>query len=215
MNLEQLLGDDLYAQVKAKIDEVNKDKENLEKIRFVDLSEGNYVSKEKYQRLEGEKQTLQEQFDTQSQTIKSLKKDYKDNEELQNQISKLNEDLKASQKKGIDLQRTYTLKDAISKEGCVDPDYLIYKEGGLDKFTFDAEGNPVGIAEIAGRYKEDRNMAHLFKQEPTGYNPHSGNGTPAVNPFAKESFNLTAQTKLFKENPEHARELAAEAGIKL
>ena len=148
MNLEQLLGDDLYAQVKAKIDEVNKDKENLEKIRFVDLSEGNYVSKEKYQRLEGEKQTPQEQFDTRSQTIKSLKKDYKDNEGLQNQISKLNEDLKASQKKVIDLQRTYTLKDAISKEGCVDPDYLIYKEGGLDKFTFDAEGNPVGIAEI-------------------------------------------------------------------
>jgi len=33
------------------------------------------------------------------------------------------------------------------------------------------------------------------------------------NPFAKETFNLTKQGELFKENPAQARELAAQAGI--
>lgn len=35
------------------------------------------------------------------------------------------------------------------------------------------------------------------------------------NPFAKETFNLTEQGKLFRENQELARQLAAQAGIKL
>ena len=49
MNLEELLGDDLYSQVKAKIDEKNgAEPDKLKHIRYADLSEGKYVSKEKY-----------------------------------------------------------------------------------------------------------------------------------------------------------------------
>ena len=33
------------------------------------------------------------------------------------------------------------------------------------------------------------------------------------NPFAKETFNLTEQGKLYRENPEQARALAAAAGV--
>ena len=193
MKLEQLLGEDLYKQVAAKIDEVNKDKESVDKVGFVDLSEGAYVSKDKYQLLESEKTTLQEQYDAQATTLKDLKKNNAENEELQQQISKLNDDLKASQKKGLDLQREYSLKEAISKEGCVDPDYLIYKAGGLDGFTFDKDGNPVGVSEMVGKYKEDKSMAYLFAKAADPYKPQGGDGASAVNPFAKETFNLTKQ----------------------
>lgn len=35
------------------------------------------------------------------------------------------------------------------------------------------------------------------------------------NPFAKETWNMTEQGKMFRENPEQARQLAAAAGVKL
>lgn len=44
-----------------------------------------------------------------------------------------------------------------------------------------------------------------------------GSGKPpgATNPFAKDTYNLTAQGKLFTENPTLARSMAAEAGVPL
>lgn len=49
MKLEELLGEELYAQVAAKIDEVNASQPDKTKhVRFADLSEGGYVSVSKY-----------------------------------------------------------------------------------------------------------------------------------------------------------------------
>jgi len=53
MKLEELLGEELYAQVQAKLEAVNKDEpDKLKHVRYADLSEGGYVSKQKYQDLE-------------------------------------------------------------------------------------------------------------------------------------------------------------------
>ena len=43
-------------------------------------------------------------------------------------------------------------------------------------------------------------------------NKNGGSGINA-NPFAKETFNLTKQGQLLRENPEAARQMAADAGI--
>lgn len=49
MELKELLGDDLYKQVQAKIDEKNStETDKLKHVRYTDLSEGKYVSKDKY-----------------------------------------------------------------------------------------------------------------------------------------------------------------------
>ena len=57
MKLEELLGADLYAQVKAKLDEVNANEpDKLKHIRYADLSEGEYVSKGKYDTAVAEKE---------------------------------------------------------------------------------------------------------------------------------------------------------------
>ena len=46
MKLEDLLGKELYAQVQAKLDEVNaKEPDKLKHVRYADLSEGEYVGK--------------------------------------------------------------------------------------------------------------------------------------------------------------------------
>lgn len=51
-----------------------------------------------------------------------------------------------------------------------------------------------------------------FKRE--GRNPEKGGGGNTNNPYAKETFNLTAQMKLEAENPELAKTLQAAAGVK-
>lgn len=215
MKLEDLLGAELYGQVKAKIDEVNaKESDKLKHIRYADLSEGEYVNKAKYDSAVSEKGNLEEQIKTLNATIKTLKENNTDNEELQNTITQLQADLKAQQQANVDTLKNYALKEMLSKEGVLDPDYLIYKAGGLEKFTFDKENKPIGITDVVKPYREDATMAHLFKQDnKPNYEPPGGNGGGSTNPFSKESWNMTKQGELMKSNPEQARAMAAAAGV--
>lgn len=211
--LKNVLGDK-YDEFKEIIDKYNS--ENKDKaIKLADLSSGEYVSKAKFDALEGEKKNAEEQLETANSTIETLKKNNKDNEELQNKISGYETTISSLKTEAANLKKTYALKEQLSKEGVTDPDYIIYKQGGIDKFTFNDEGKPVGVSDIVKSYKKDTSMSHLFQQTQQNYNPAGGDGKETVNPFAKETFNLTKQGKLFKENPEHAKELAMAAGIEI
>ena len=143
MQLEELLGAELFAQVQTKINEHNEKEPDRQKhVRFVDLSEGGYVGKGKYDALETEKNSLTEQVQTLNETIATLKKDNKDNEALQNAVNDLQEKLTQQQKTMTDRMRTLTLEREMQKLGVVDPDYLIYKAGGVEKFDFSEDGEP-------------------------------------------------------------------------
>lgn len=218
MKLEELLGEELYKQVKEKIDAANANEpDKLKHIRYADLSEGEYVSKGKYDTAVAEKENLAGQVKTLNTTISDLKKNNADNETLQTTIANLQGELKKQQTANEKITKTYALKEQLAKQGVTDPDYLIYKAGGLDKFTFDKEGKPVGVEEAVKPYKDDAAMAHLFKQEQPSkppYQPQGGTGgSGAENPFAKETFNLTRQGELLKSNPEQAKAMAAAAGV--
>ena len=157
------------------------------------------------------------ELSTATETIASLKKENGDNQDLQKKIGEYETEIKKLKKSAEETAKTYALKEQLSKQGVLDPDYLIYKTGGIEKFTFNKEGQPVGVEEAVKPYREDAAMAYLFKQEPgkPQYTPKGGTAGAAVNPFAKETFNLTEQGKLFKENPAQAKELAAAAGISI
>lgn len=216
MKLEELLGEELYKQVKEKIDAANaNESDKLKHIRYADLSEGEYVSKGKYDTAVAEKENLAGQIKTLNTTIGDLKKNNADNETLQNTIADLQTKLKDQQTANEKISKTYALKESLTKQGVLDPDYLIYKAGGLDKFMFDKEGKPVGVEEAVKPYKEDKAMVHLFKQEQKPpYHPQGGTGgAGSTNPFAKETFNLTKQGELLKSNPEQAKAMAAAAGV--
>lgn len=74
MELKELLGDELFGQVEAKINEHNEGIEDkLQHVRYVDLSEGNYVSKEKYQTATSRAKGLEGQLSEANKTIKSYK----------------------------------------------------------------------------------------------------------------------------------------------
>ena len=160
--------------------------------------------------------TKVDELKTRNGTIEELKKSNGDYEELQKKIGDYEIEIKNLKKTAENTSKTYALKESLAKQGVLDPDYLIYKAGGLDKFTFDKEGKPVGVEDAVKPYKEDKIMAHLFKQEQQKppYHPQGGTGgAGATNPFAKETFNLTKQGELLKSNPEQAKAMAAAAGV--
>lgn len=155
-----------------------------------------------------------EKLKTANTTIETLKKSNGDNETLQNTIKQHEQTIQKLQDDAANTAKTYVLKEQLSKAGVLDPDYLIYKQGGLDKFNFDKEGKPIGVDDVIKPLKEDKAFGHLFKvADGTNYTPAGGGSYTGKNPFAKDSFNLTEQGKLLTENPAQAKELAAAAGV--
>lgn len=103
------------------------------------------------------------------QTIKNLqeaikKYDGKDPAKLEADLAalqkKYNDDITAERTKADKLQKEYQLKDALKAAGVVDPDYLIFKHGGIEKFAFSNDGNPIGLDDITKPYRES--SPHLF-----------------------------------------------------
>lgn len=157
--------------------------------------------------------SINEQLKTANVTIKELEKSNKDNEDLQTKIK--NYETEIENLKANDLLKTkeFALKEKLAKIGVTDADYLIYKHGGIDKFNFDNKGTPIGVEEAVAAYKESMPYIFGLESKRTVYKPSKGEEHTTVNPFAKETFNLTKQGELFKENPAQAKELAAQAGI--
>ena len=155
------------------------------------------------------------ELSTANDTIKDLKKNNADNEDLQKKVEDYEAEVADLKTAAENTKKEYALKDKLKEAGAMDADYIIYKQCGLDKFTFDKEGKVIGLDDVLKPMREA--SPHLFKSTggAGGYNPAGGGNPPANNPFAKETYNLTEQGRLFRQNPEQARQLAAAAGVKL
>lgn len=151
---------------------------------------------------------------TANQTITDLKKASEGNDVLQTKIKNYETEIENLKTAAANTQKEYALKDKLKEAGVLEPDYIIYKQGGLDKFTFDKDGKPVGVDDVLKPMREA--SPHLFKNhQGGGYSPAGGGNPPANNPFAKDTWNLTEQGKLFRENPAQARQMAQAAGVEL
>lgn len=156
--------------------------------------------------------TKVKELNTANTTLGELKKQNEGNVDLQKKLEEYETTITDLQKENADTKKQFYLVESLKSAGCVDPEYLIFKHGGIDKFAFDKSGNPIGIEDTVKPYKES--AAHLFKTEQKpNYNPSGGGGSVGTNPFSKETFNLTEQGKLLRDDPAQAKELAAAAGV--
>ena len=155
------------------------------------------------------------ELSTASETINDLKKNNADNVELQQKVKDYEVETARLKTEADNTRKEYALKDKLKEAGVTDADYIIYKQGGLDKFTFDKDGKVIGLDDVLKPMRES--SPHLFKNAggAGGYDPAGGGKPPVNNPFAKETYNLTEQGRLFKQNPEQARQMAAAPGVKL
>lgn len=74
MELREALGEELFSQVEAKLNKINgADDRKGNPVKFIDLSEGNYVGKENYTRLQTEANGYKNQLADANKEIKSYK----------------------------------------------------------------------------------------------------------------------------------------------
>lgn len=178
--------------------------------------DGAYVPKSRFNEVNEEKKTLAVAVSERDKQLEVLKKSTGDVEGFKKQIKDLQEANKKAKEESEQALKDLKINDAIKMAVVGDAQDVDIVSSLVDKskIILGEDGKITGLKEQVEELK--KNKAFLFKnvQNPK-YNPNGGNGEPVANPFAKETFNLTEQGKLFRENPEQARALAQAAGVKI
>lgn len=126
--LKEVLGEELFKQFTEKVNSYNGSEANKDKqVKLANLSEGGYVSKDKYSALETSLNGKQTELDTANGLIAELKKGTKDNEGLQAKITEYNTQVEQLQKQLADTKLKSAIKVALLAEKATDIDYLTYK----------------------------------------------------------------------------------------
>lgn len=146
MKLEELLEKELYAQVKAAIDAANaKEPDKLKHIRYADLSEGNYISKEKYTALETDNGSIAEQLKTAQELISELKKNIGGDEKLQGKITEYETTINTLQGQLKQEKLDSAVKIALLEADCKDVDYITFKLKEKGELSLDDAGKVKGM----------------------------------------------------------------------
>ena len=176
-----------------------------------------YVTKERFNEVNEAKKALETQVAERDTQLETLKKSAGDVEGLKTKIEELQTANKTTttdyETKLKELQITNAIKLAIADKA-QDVD-LVAGLFDKSKLILSGNGKITGLDEQVKTLQEGK--AFLFKPAAgkPGYVPAAGAGSAGKNPFVKESFNLTEQGKLLKENPDQAKALAAEAGVNI
>ena len=167
---------------------------------------------ERYNKLKGQKEDLDEQIKTANNTIKDLKKNNVDNEELQKTI-KQHEDtiknLKAdSEKKIRNLTLDSAINSALTKAKAKHSDLLASKID-RDKLVINEDGTVTGLDEQLKGFKDT--YKDMFEVSLGGKTPPNPDGKPTT--ITKEQFNKMGyleRVKLNQDNPELYNSLKGE-----
>lgn len=205
--LKDILGDDLYKQVKEKLGDTE--------VIVVDPNDP-MVPKRRLDEVIAERNRYKEMVEERDSQLADLKTWAKDNEALKAQIAELqakNKQVTEDYEKQLKEQRfAFAIERAVAKADARNVKAVVAL---LDtsKISLDGE-NLLGFDEqIAALKKSD---PYLFGVDLKGRMPE-GTGKPPKeipNPWKKESFNLTKQGHILKTDPELAAKLMAEAGVK-
>lgn len=200
MELKELLGEELYKQVQAKIDEKNSaEADKLKYVRYADLSEGKYVSKEKYdselEKLNGLITGKDTEIGNATKLIEELKKASKGDEGMQQKISTYETENARLQKELEETKVNSAIKVALLEAHAVDTDYMTYKiKAALkeknEELKLDDDGNIKGWDNMLTSLKtqfptqftassgSDDGQKHIIENRLPGGNPGNDNAEP-------------------------------------
>ena len=169
MKLEELLKEkpEALKAINDALEKVNAGQEDkLKHVRFADLSEGGYVSKDKYSSLETDLAGKTTELTKANELIEELKKSAGKDEATQQKIATYETEIADLKKENAELKTENALKFALVAAGAVDVDYLVFKakEKGEIKLTEDGK--------IKG---EDDLITGLKTQHPAMFQVSNGN----------------------------------------
>lgn len=195
--LQQLISKELY----SKLEEELKDKN----VKLADLNSGNFVSKEKFDRTNGE-------YNEAKALIEKLKGENANNGEMQSRIKEYEAEIQKLQaeaeKAKIESEFKVRLLEAKAKPN--DIDYLMFKmQQNNPELKLDEQGHIKGIDDIVSGLKT--NYSSNFEvQESKKVNvntlPKGEDNKLTKEDFAKMKYN--ERNALYNENPDLYRELS-------
>ena len=205
--LKELLGEDLYDQVKEKLGDTE--------IIVVDPNDP-MVPKRRLDEVIAERNRYKELVEERDAQLADLKAGAKDNEVLKAQIAELqakNKQVTEDYEKQLKDQRfAFAIERAVAKADARNVKAVVAL---LDtsKISLDGE-NLLGFDEQVAALKESD--PYLFGVELKGRVPEGAGKPPQTqeNPWKKETWNLTKQGEITKKDPDLAAKLRAQAGVR-
>lgn len=205
--LKDILGDDLYKQVKEKLGDTE--------VIVVDPNDP-MVPKRRLDEVIAERNRYKEMVEERDSQLADLKTWAKDNEVLKAQIAELqakNKQVTEDYEKQLKDQRfAFAIERAVAKADARNVKAVVAL---LDtsKISLDGE-NLLGFDEqIAALKKSD---PYLFGVDLKGRTPEGTGKQPQIqeNPWKRETWNLTKQGEIIRKDPDLAAKLKAEAGVR-
>lgn len=186
-----------------------------------------FVSKADFNAVKTQQKKLEDDLKTRDTQLEELKKATGTAEELTAQIAALQEqnrkDKQAHEAEVARIRLDAAVDKALTESGARNN---IAVKALLAAFLKDAkvgeDGSVKGLAAEIETLAKGKSTSFLFDNTKgaviKGMKPgEAGDGAGyggEVNPFAAKTFDLEAQGKLFRENPDAARALARQAGVK-
>lgn len=127
---------------------------------------------------------IKTQLKTANDTIDTMKKNGDDVEKLKKTIKEHETTIATMKQEAETKAKTSSLIEALKAENLVDPEYFIYKQGGIDKFTFDQNGKPIGVGDVVKPFKESNKSWFQEETKPGFEQLGGGSGSGSNNPPA-------------------------------
>ena len=175
-----------------------------------------FIPKDKYNEAAEAKKKLEADIQERDKQLEELKKAAGSNEELKKQITDLQEANKKAgeewQAKMAQMQLDFAIEKALAAAKAKNAKAV---KALLDMEKVKLDGDQLlGIDEqLKALQQSDQYLFGDSGKVGGGTNP-PGAGNPEVNPWKKDSWNLTQQGKILLEDPAKATRMKAEAGIK-
>lgn len=165
MELNEILGEELFNQVKEKIGDK----------KVVIANDGSYIPKQKFDEVNTSKNQLKEQVGELSSQLESLKEAAKGNTNLEQKISELQKSNEDWEGKYQDSLISSALKlEAVKHNAINAEDVLAFVN--KDNLSIDKHGKIKGLTDEFAALK--KNKAYLFK---------ANSSTPGTNPAGQKS----------------------------
>lgn len=217
MKLEELLKEkpEALKAINDALEKVNAGQEDkLKHVRFADLSEGGYVSKDKYTSLETDLAGKTTELTKANELIAELKKSAGKDDETQQKIVTYETEIADLKKENAELKTENALKFALMAAGAVDVDYLVFKAKEKGEIKLTEDGKIKGEDDLITGLKtqhpamfqvsndnQQNNRKILENNLPNGDNDK----TVTKEQFLKMGFN--ERMKLKEENPDLFKQL--------
>lgn len=210
--LKEIIGEDLFAQVKAKVDAYNADEAHKDsQVKIGNLASGEYTSTNKYTDLETEKGNLQQQLTAAQQTIADLKKSNKGDEGLQKKVTEYEAEITRLTDELTATKTDNALRYALTQAGAVDVEYLMFKVKQKGKIEMGEDGTIKGIddkiSDLKTQYAQQFSGSGSGKKVEEKKLPDDDGKDKGITKKELLAMPYPERNKFYQENPEKFNEI--------